>query len=218
MRVLFLAAAAALLCSGAVAQAQQSPSADQIIKSLKPSGPLGSGTRGIRPVAPTAPPASGPTQAASSVPMPAGAAAAAPVAPPASPTAAAPAVATPVVATTGGAPSVNLNVEFQTGSATLTPQAMRTLDQLGQALTSKDLASYRFRIAGHTDTVGNPATNKTLSEQRAATVASYLESKFNVAAARLETVGMGEDGLLVPTPPQTPEARNRRVQVINLGS
>ena len=28
---------------------------------------------------------------------------------------------------------------------------------------------------------------------------------------------MGEDGLLVPTPPQTPEPRNRRVQVINLG-
>jgi len=29
---------------------------------------------------------------------------------------------------------------------------------------------------------------------------------------------MGEDGLLVPTPPQTPEPRNRRVQVINLGA
>ena len=29
---------------------------------------------------------------------------------------------------------------------------------------------------------------------------------------------MGEDGLLVTTPPQTPEPRNRRVQVVNLGA
>jgi len=29
---------------------------------------------------------------------------------------------------------------------------------------------------------------------------------------------MGEQGLLVPTPPQTPDARNRRVEVINLGA
>jgi hypothetical protein len=29
---------------------------------------------------------------------------------------------------------------------------------------------------------------------------------------------MGEQGLLVPTPPQTPEERNRRVAIINLGA
>ncbi len=29
---------------------------------------------------------------------------------------------------------------------------------------------------------------------------------------------MGENGLLVATPPQTPEPRNRRVQVVNLGA
>jgi hypothetical protein len=28
---------------------------------------------------------------------------------------------------------------------------------------------------------------------------------------------MGEDGLLIPTPPQTANAQNRRVKVINLG-
>ena len=95
---------------------------------------------------------------------------------------------------------------------------MHTLDQLGQALTSAALSSYRFRIAGHTDTVGSPETNKTLSDQRAAAVAAYLESKFNVTPNRLETVGVGESDLLVATPPQTPEPRNRRVQVINLGA
>jgi outer membrane protein OmpA-like peptidoglycan-associated protein len=34
----------------------------------------------------------------------------------------------------------------------------------------------------------------------------------------VQAVGMGEEGLLVSTPAQTPEPRNRRVQVINLGA
>jgi outer membrane protein OmpA-like peptidoglycan-associated protein len=114
--------------------------------------------------------------------------------------------------------SADLTVQFATGSAELTPQATRVLDELGKALTSRDLSAYRFRIAGHTDTVGTPEMNKALSDQRAAAVAAYLESKFGVPAARLETVGMGEADLAVATPPQTPEPRNRRVQVINLGS
>jgi OmpA-OmpF porin, OOP family len=123
-----------------------------------------------------------------------------------------------VVHGTAAAPSVNLNVDFATGSAELTPAAMHTLDSLGQALKDPKLAHDRFRIEGHTDTVGSVAANKVLSEQRAKRVAAYLEDKFGIAGARLRPVGMGEQGLLVPTPPQTPEARNRRVLVVNEGA
>ena len=115
------------------------------------------------------------------------------------------------------APSANLTVDFSTGSADLTPDAMATLDQLGQALASPQLGSDHFKIAGHTDTVGDAGVNQTLSEQRAAAVKSYLESKFNISDARLQAVGLGESDLLVPTPPQTPSQVNRRVQIINLG-
>ncbi|MBN9508419.1 MAG: OmpA family protein [Alphaproteobacteria bacterium] len=115
------------------------------------------------------------------------------------------------------APSVDLSVEFATASSALTPQARTTLDALGKALSSADLAQYRFRIEGHTDTVGSAAYNTALSERRAQAVADYLEKSFGVASARLEPVGMGEQGLLVPTPPQTPNAQNRRVKVVNLG-
>ncbi len=115
------------------------------------------------------------------------------------------------------APSVNFDINFQTGSAALTPQAMGALDRLGSALTSKQLAAYHFKIAGHTDTVGDEATNQTLSEQRAVSVKTYLVTKFKIAATRLQTIGMGDTDLLVPTPPQTPEPQTRRVQIINLG-
>ncbi len=60
--------------------------------------------------------------------------------------------------------------------------------------------------------------NHALSERRAEAVVNYVAKKFGVDPSKLQAVGMGEDGLLVQTPPQTPEPRNRRVQVINLGA
>jgi outer membrane protein OmpA-like peptidoglycan-associated protein len=118
----------------------------------------------------------------------------------------------------GRPPEVSLSVLFATGSAELTPEAIQTLNDLGRALTDPSLAAYRFRIEGHTDTVGSREFNKALSDRRAATVAEYLAGKFRMDRSRLQPVGMGEDGLLVPTPDQTPEPRNRRVLVVNTGS
>ncbi len=184
--------------------AQGNPSADQIINSLRPSGNLVTGgTRGLRLAAPTndgttQQPAPSPAQqprVASSRP-----------------------VAVPVASPPAAGPAVNLTVNFTNGSADLRPDAIRTLDALGHALASKDLASYRFRIEGHTDTVGSSDYNRALSERRAEAVVDYVAKKYGVDPSRLQAVGMGEDGLLVPTPPQTPEPRNRRVQVINLGA
>jgi OmpA-OmpF porin, OOP family len=183
--------------------AQGHPSADQIINSLRPSGNLVTGgTRGIRLAAPNgdgtaqpaAPAPAHPPQVASSKPT-------------SVPTTSVPA-----------APSVSLTVNFAKGSADLTEDAIHTLDALGQALASKDLATYHFRIEGHTDTVGSRDYNRALSERRAEAVVAYIAKKYGIDPSRLQAVGMGEDGPLVQTPPQTPEPRNRRVQVINLGA
>jgi outer membrane protein OmpA-like peptidoglycan-associated protein len=190
--------AVSTLCGAAVAQTN--PSASQLINALKPSGTLSDTTRGIKPLAPDA--------------------SAAPTAPSTMATPAAMNTPAPQQAAPGtdiSAPSANLAVDFMTGSAALTPRAMATLDQLGKALTSPQLAAYNFKIAGHTDTVGDAATNQSLSEQRAQAVKSYLETKYNIADSRLQAVGLGENDLLVPTPPQTPSQLNRRVQIINLG-
>jgi OmpA-OmpF porin, OOP family len=116
------------------------------------------------------------------------------------------------------APAVSLNVLFATGSTELTPEAIQTLDDLGRALTDPALTAYRFRVEGHTDTVGGRDYNKALSDRRAIAVAEYLAGKFHVDRARLQPIGMGQDGLMVPTPDQTAEARNRRVLVVNIGS
>jgi OmpA-OmpF porin, OOP family len=116
------------------------------------------------------------------------------------------------------APAISLTVQFATGSTHLTPQAVQTLDSLGRALSDNALVAYRFRIEGHTDTVGSRDYNRQLSARRAAAVVDYLASNFHVDRSRVEAVGMGEDHLLVPTPDQTPEPRNRRVEVVNIGT
>ncbi|MDE2390365.1 MAG: OmpA family protein [Rhodospirillales bacterium] len=185
---------AALLCGPALAQSN--PSAEQLINQLKPDGSLSATTRGIKPISPGETPA--PAMQASPASMPAMSAPAAPQAMPTS-------------------PSANLIVDFQSGSANLTPQAKAALDQLGQALTSQQLAAYNFKIVGHTDTTGTAAQNQTLSEQRADAVKSYLQSKFGVAGSRLQASGVGEADLAVQTPPNTPNRQNRRVEIINIG-
>ena len=196
---------APLVLGSLPALAQGNPSADQIINSLRPSGNLVTGgTRGMQ--------VGRADQRCDSAAAGAlsGAAAARRLQQ-------AGGSAGPQPAPASG-PAVNLTVNFANGSADLTPDAIRTLDALGRALASKDLAAYRFRIEGHTDTVGSSDYNRTLSERRAEAVVDYVAKKYGVDPSRLQAVGMGEDGLLVPTPPQTPEPRNRRVQVINLGA
>ena len=114
-------------------------------------------------------------------------------------------------------PSASLFIQFSTGSAGLTPQAVAVLDELGKALASNALASYRFRVEGHTDTVGAKDYNRALSERRAAAVVAYIKRKFGIDESRMVPVGLGSEQLLVQTADQTPEARNRRVKIVNIG-
>jgi len=108
-------------------------------------------------------------------------------------------------------------INFATGSAEITRESLAVVATLARVLAHPDLASQRFQIEGHTDTVGSAEANQSLSERRAASVRDALVDLFGITPARLVAVGKGEQELLVPTPDETPNARNRRVQVLNLG-
>lgn len=116
-----------------------------------------------------------------------------------------------------GIAAVSITVNFASGSAMLSPQAAAALASLGRALSSPELLPFRFRIEGHTDTVGDAGLNMALSQKRAEAVREFLVNRFAVAPARLVAVGLGESQLLVATPDQANEPRNRRVQIVNLG-
>ncbi|NKE46940.1 OmpA family protein [Roseomonas frigidaquae] len=174
------------------------PEVERLIEGLDPASPV---TRGIRvPAAPTATDAPAPGIPAPGVP--------------------APGVPAPELTTTTappGAAAISLTVTFASGSAELGPEAMGVLDNLGKALGSTRLAGYRFRVEGHTDSVGTAAMNQALSERRATAVRDFLLRRHGVDPARIEASGLGETQLLVPTGDEAAEPRNRRVQVVNLG-
>ncbi|WP_338663944.1 OmpA family protein [Pararoseomonas sp. SCSIO 73927] len=209
---LILSLGAALIgAAGPVPAAAQS--AMQMIERLRPGtgGDRGLRAPGAEPTAPATPsaPPSAPAQAGSPPRPPAATVARPPLRP-----AEAPAATT----APAGTPAVSITVQFPTNSATLTPAAERALAPLGQALSSPELAPYRFRIEGHTDTVGPDEPNRVLSQRRAEAVRDFLTQRYNVPATRLEAAGLGESQPLVSTGDNRAEQRNRRVQVLNIGS
>jgi MYXO-CTERM domain-containing protein len=92
-------------------------------------------------------------------------------------------------------------------------KANKALDDLDPAnKTSADDITVQLYIVGYTDTVGNAADNKKLSENRAKSIAQYFVD--NGAWCEIYFAGMGESGLAVNTGDSTDEVRNRRALYI----
>lgn len=113
-------------------------------------------------------------------------------------------------------PTVNLSVEFDFNSHTLTEKGRNTLLTVGKALVSDELREFHFLVAGHTDAVGGDDYNMMLSELRARAVRDFLMQSYGVDGDRLIAQGFGETRLLKPDQPDAGE--NRRVQITNLGA
>lgn len=193
--------------------AQSTPSVEDTINALKPRPGK---SRGSRPV--VAPP--GADSSASTTPVTAAVPSGQhpvvqqPTARPAAVAAVTP--NKPSVTDASDAPGIDFNVLFASGSAELAPSALKTLDTIGRALSSAELSGSRFRIEGHTDTVGTRDGNRSLSGRRALAVVDYLSQKYGIDRARLESKGMGQDALVVQTGDQVDEPRNRRVRIVNI--
>lgn len=106
------------------------------------------------------------------------------------------------------------NIYFRTGSARLDGKSTPLLDNLHDIVNR--CPDLNIEISGHTDSDGSNAANQSLSERRAASVASYLQSK-GIPASRMAVVGYGEARPLVDNTTAQNKARNRRIEfsVIN---
>lgn len=125
------------------------------------------------------------------------------------------AVMTPPLANTGTASPerapVSYMVFFPLGSTQLSSDDQNALAQAAQVYKTKQNA--RVTVTGFADTVGSPAGNMALSQQRANVVKDLLV-KGGVPAAAITTAASGDTGLLVASGTQANEPRNRRVAVV----
>ena len=76
--------------------------------------------------------------------------------------------------------------------------------------TNPDL---KLSVEGHTDNVGTPASNKTLSEQRAKSVVAAIVDQ-GINADRLSPSGYGQDKPIGDNNTEEGRAKNRRVELV----
>ena len=107
------------------------------------------------------------------------------------------------------------NVTFATGSDVLNDTATATLDEVVALMTT--YTQPVVRISGHTDDVGNDASNLELSALRAAAVRQYLIDA-GIDADRIESVGLGETDPIASNETDEGRAENRRVELAALES
>ena len=104
-------------------------------------------------------------------------------------------------------------VNFKTGSAELTPESFRVLDEIVPQLQAN--LDIQFEIAGHTDNRGNATKNQMLSQSRAQSVANYFINK-GVDSKRLKVIGYGSSRPIGPNTSAEGRALNRRVELNRL--
>lgn len=104
-----------------------------------------------------------------------------------------------------------LYINFDTGKATIKPESESIIAQI--AALMKGHEDLKLGIEGHTDNVGTPASNKTLSEQRAKAVLDAVV-KQGIAAARMTAVGWGQEKPIADNRSEDGRAKNRRVEIV----
>jgi outer membrane protein OmpA-like peptidoglycan-associated protein len=105
---------------------------------------------------------------------------------------------------------VSLYINFDTGKSTIKPESQKVIDQLYEMLKSN--SSLKISIEGHTDNVGSPASNKTLSESRAKAVMDALVAK-GIDKTRLVSKGFGQEKPVADNGSEDGKAKNRRVEI-----
>lgn len=103
----------------------------------------------------------------------------------------------------------NRIVEFQSGSAQLTPYGAAILDDMVGKMAL--MPNVRFLIVGHTDNVGKRESNLALSHARAVAVRTYMESK-GIPGNHMDVQGKGPDEPVADNGSDSGRARNRRIE------
>lgn len=109
---------------------------------------------------------------------------------------------------------------FKSGTAELAPGCDAKLKKLTSALVdakrqldTTGAHAYKFEVSGHTDSSGDAAKNKVLSEQRAQTIVNELVAR-GIGKGEIIAVGRGSEAMLVkPDDTAAKKQKNRRYEI-----
>ncbi len=99
---------------------------------------------------------------------------------------------------------------FDFNKSSLKPEAKAQLDKFAAEMA--DMQDTNINVYGHTDNIGTAAANKKVSDQRASTVAKYLNTK-GIANERIVAEGLSFDFPVADNNTEAGRAQNRRVEI-----
>ena len=102
-------------------------------------------------------------------------------------------------------------VNFEFNKADITDNGIAIIEGVVHAVKAANVT--RLVLTGHADTMGPADYNMKLSVRRAEAVKTALTA-LGFEADNIRVVGKGETDLLVPTPDETYEPKNRRVEIV----
>ncbi len=105
------------------------------------------------------------------------------------------------------------NIFYEFDSYKLKDESRIELDKLVHFL--KTYPGIKIEVVGHTDSLGTAEYNKTLSAQRAKSVADYLIAS-SISKDRIQYKGMGFSQPIAPNQTEEGRAQNRRTELIIL--
>ena len=106
------------------------------------------------------------------------------------------------------------DVLFDTGSANLKSTARERLAKVAGILIAHP--DIKVEVDGYTDSTGDPMSNERLSQERAASVQSYL-SQQGVSAGSISIHGFGEANPVASNDSSVGRQQNRRVELVVTG-
>jgi OmpA-OmpF porin, OOP family len=104
----------------------------------------------------------------------------------------------------------DLHIQFDFNKADIKPEYDSNLKEAADFMNKYPQTT--TVIEGHTDSVGKPKYNQTLSQKRADSVRDYLIKNFNISPDRISTKGYGEDKPIASNDTEEGRSQNRRIQ------
>ncbi len=102
------------------------------------------------------------------------------------------------------------NLEFETGKSTIKKSSLASLNDLAEVM--KNRSEFKLSLSGHTDNVGKPESNLTLSKNRTMAVKNYLVKK-GVDPDRIKTEWFGQTIPIADNTTPQGRQKNRRVEM-----
>jgi outer membrane protein OmpA-like peptidoglycan-associated protein len=100
---------------------------------------------------------------------------------------------------------------FEKGTSTLTKESQETIPAILAEI--KKHPAPDISVIGHSDTKGNDKLNEQISFERADAIGKLIQQESKLPVDKVSIESHGEKNMLIKTPDETDEPRNRRVEV-----